>query len=123
MKRNIQIKAPQEKKTHCKHYHRDRGGGGRLVKKIYILFYLTISITHRNNLPCIFILFSILRFSPSNPTTSDSLSLAVLLNGRPGLNREKMAYQALFLFSFVLRWVFHEDKVSSLPKFAGVFAQ
>ena len=47
----------------------------------YILFYLTISITHsRNNLP--YILLSILRFSPTNPTISDSLSCALLLNGR-----------------------------------------
>ena len=29
----------------------------------------------------------------------------------------------LFLFSFILRSVFHEDKVSSLNKVEGVFAQ
>ena len=29
----------------------------------------------------------------------------------------------LFLFSFVLGLVFHEDKVSSLSKFEAVFAQ
>ena len=50
------------------------------VRKYFILCYLTISITYRNNLP--YISLSILRFSPTNPTISDSLSLVLLLNGR-----------------------------------------
>ena len=43
------------------------------------LFYLTISISYR--IPYIFVL-SISRFSPTNPTIPDSLSLVLLLNGR-----------------------------------------
>ena len=61
---------------------------------------LTISITYRNNLP--YILLSILRFSPTNPTISDSLSLVLLLNRRIDINRGKMEFQLLFLFSFTL---------------------
>ena len=38
-------------------------------------------------------------------------------------NREIMEFQLLFLFSFVLGSAFREDKVSSLNKFKGVFAQ
>ena len=34
-----------------------------------------------------------------------------------------MEFQPLFPFSFVLGSVFYEDKVSSLNKFEGVFAQ
>ena len=34
-----------------------------------------------------------------------------------------MDFQLLFLFSFVLGSVFHEDKVSSLSKFERVFTQ
>ena len=34
-----------------------------------------------------------------------------------------MEFQLLFLFSFALGSVFHEDKVKSLNKFEGVFAQ
>ena len=64
-----------------------------------------------------------LRFSPTNPTISDSLSLVLLLNGRLDFNHGIMEFQLLFLFSFVLGSVFHEDKVLSLNKFEGVFAQ
>ena len=70
-------------------------------------------------------LMSVLRFSPTKPTISDSLSLVLLLNGRLDFNHEIMECQILFLFSFVLGSVFHKDKVSSLKKFEGarVFAQ
>ena len=47
----------------------------------------------------------------------------LLPNGRLDFNREIMEFQPLFPFSFVLGSVFHEDKVSSLNKFEGVFAQ
>ena len=57
------------------------------------------------------------------PLHSDSLSLGLLLNGRLDFNREIMEFQLLFLFSFVLGSVFHEDKVSSLDKIEGVFVQ
>ena len=93
------------------------GGGGLggfspplfwMVKKYFI--YLTISITYKDNLH--YILISTLRFSLTN------------LNGRLDVNREIMGFQLLFLFSFVLESaVFHEDKVSSLNKLEGVFAQ
>ena len=53
----------------------------------------------------------------------DSLSLVSLLNGRLDFNREIIKFQLLFLFYFVLGSVFHEDKVSSLNKFEGDFAQ
>ena len=66
---------------------------------------------------------SILRFSPTNPTILDSLSLVLLLNGRLDFNRELMEFQPLFPFCFVLGSVFHEDKVSSLNKFGGAFAK
>ena len=38
-------------------------------------------------------------------------------------NRESMEFQLLFLFSFFLGSVFHEDKDSSLNKFEGFFSQ
>ena len=86
----------------------------------FILFYLAISITYRNNLP--YILISMLKFSStSTPTISDSLLLVLLLNGRLDFNCEIMEFQLLFLFSFVLGSVFHEAKVSSLIKFEEVF--
>ena len=53
----------------------------------------------------------------------DSLSLVLLLKRRLDFNREIMEFQLLFLFSFVPGSVFHEDKVSSLNKFMGVFTQ
>ena len=43
-----------------------RGPTFWMVKKYFVLFYLTISITYRNNLP--YILLRMLRFSPTNPT-------------------------------------------------------
>ena len=74
-----------------------------MVKKYFILFYLTISIAYRNNLH--YILISILKFSVTNQ------------NGRLDFNLEIMAFQLLFLFSIVLEnAVFHEDEVSSLNK-------
>ena len=56
----------------------------------------------------------ILRFSPTNPTISDSFSLVLLLDGGLYFNREIMEFQPFVLFSFVLGSMFHEDKVSSL---------
>ena len=46
-----------------------------------------------------YILFSILRFAPTNPTISDNLPLGLLLNGRVHFNREKMEFQLSFLKS------------------------
>ena len=78
----------------------------------FILFYLTISIIHRNNLH--FILLSKLEFPLTNPTVSESLSSGLFLNRRLDFNIEIMEFQQLFLFSFVLESVFHEHEVSSL---------
>ena len=87
-------------------------------KKVHI----STSITYRNNLP--YILLSIFRVSPTNPQlVSDSMFIVLLLNERLDFNREIIEFQMLFLFSFVLGSVFHEDKDSSLNKFEGVFAQ
>ena len=47
------------------------------------------------------LLLSILRFSPTNLTISDSLPLVLMLNARLDFNCEIMDFQ-LFLFSFVL---------------------
>ena len=55
-----------------------------------------------------------------SPTILNSLSLVLLLNGRLDFNLEIMEFQLLFLFSFILGSVFHEDKVSSLNKFERV---
>ena len=106
---------------------RDRGGRGAggpcppppppslpiwMVKSIYyyyFLFYLSISITYRKNLPYIWLI--ILRFFPTNPPISDSLSLVLLLNGRLDFNSEIMEFQLLFLFSFIFGSVFHELKI------------
>ena len=66
----------------------------------------------------------LLRFSPKNPTVSDSL-LGLLLNGRLDFFNHAVNNRAelLFLFSLFLGSVFHEVKVSSLHKLEGVCAQ
>ena len=89
------------------------GGGGKgdlapnFLDGEKIFYHLTISISKLR-----YILISILKFSLTNQ------------NGRLDFNREIIAFQLLFLFSFVLESaVFHENEVSSLNKFEGAFAQ
>ena len=92
------------------------------VKYIYY-FILLNHIHHLQKQLTLHIIKSTLRFSSTNSTISDSLSLVLLLNGRLDFNREIMAFHLLFLFSFVPGSMFHEDKVSSLSKFERVSAQ
>ena len=93
----------------------------------FILFYLTISITYRKKIT-LHIRIKYIKVFSDQPDNSSSDSLdgrkpVLLLNGRLNFNREIIEFQPLFPFSFVLGSMFQEDKVSSLNKFEGVFAQ
>ena len=95
------------------------------LKKIFyfISFYLTISITYRNNLP--YILLSIFRFSPTNPSISNSFFVVSFAAERTTWfhpwNNGISAVVSIFIRSWI--GVSRTDKVSSLNKFERVFAQ
>ena len=90
-----------------------------MIKK-YLFYFILLNHIHYLQKQ---LTLHVIKYVKVSPTILNSLSLVLLLNGRLDFNLEIMEFQLLFLFSFILGSVFHEDKVSSLNKFERVLTQ